>query len=46
VVDAGGKTVVAVTHDLDLAQRMDRRVHLMDGGIESDTGVDRLRVDG
>jgi lipoprotein-releasing system ATP-binding protein len=41
VVDAGGKTVVAVTHDLDLAQRMDRRVHLMDGGIESDTGVDR-----
>ncbi|TCU20149.1 ABC transporter ATP-binding protein [Rhizobium sullae] len=29
-----GKTVVAVTHDLDMAARMDRRVHLMDGKIE------------
>jgi len=36
LVDDRGKTVVAVTHDLDLAARMDRRVHLMDGGIESD----------
>ncbi|WP_048647677.1 ABC transporter ATP-binding protein [Nitratireductor soli] len=26
-----GKTVVAVTHDLDMAARMDRRVHLVDG---------------
>ena len=31
-----GKTVVAVTHDLDMAARMDRRVHLVDGRIESD----------
>jgi lipoprotein-releasing system ATP-binding protein len=31
-----GKTVVAVTHDLDIAARMDRRVHLVDGTVESD----------
>jgi lipoprotein-releasing system ATP-binding protein len=28
-----GKTVVAVTHDLDMAARMDRRIHLVDGKI-------------
>jgi lipoprotein-releasing system ATP-binding protein len=32
-----GKTVVAVTHDLDMAARMDRRLHLVDGRIDSDT---------
>jgi lipoprotein-releasing system ATP-binding protein len=32
-----GKTVVAVTHDLDLAARMDRRVHLIDGSIDEGT---------
>jgi lipoprotein-releasing system ATP-binding protein len=36
VVDHNGKTVVAVTHDLDLAARMDRRIHLIDGAISSD----------
>jgi lipoprotein-releasing system ATP-binding protein len=41
LVDERGKTVVAVTHDLDLAARMDRRVHLMDGGIESDEATGR-----
>ncbi|WP_416067090.1 ABC transporter ATP-binding protein [Rhizobium sp. ZK1] len=29
-----GKTVVAVTHDLDMAARMDRRIHIVDGKID------------
>jgi lipoprotein-releasing system ATP-binding protein len=32
-----GKTVVAVTHDLDMAARMDRRIHLVDGRIAEET---------
>jgi lipoprotein-releasing system ATP-binding protein len=35
-----GKTVVAVTHDLDMAGRMDRRIHLVDGRIEHETQHD------
>ncbi|KZE30533.1 ABC transporter ATP-binding protein [Chelatococcus daeguensis] len=31
-----GKTVVAVTHDLDIASRVDRRIHLVDGKVVSD----------
>jgi lipoprotein-releasing system ATP-binding protein len=31
-----GKTVVAVTHDLGLAERMDRRVNLIDGEVATD----------
>jgi lipoprotein-releasing system ATP-binding protein len=33
LVDRNGKTVVAVTHDLGLAARMDRRIKLDDGAI-------------
>ena len=32
----GGKSVVTVTHDVGMADRMDRRVHLVDGRIVSD----------
>jgi len=31
-----GKTVVAVTHDVDIAARVGRRVHLVDGRVVSD----------
>ena len=41
LVDRQGKTVVAVTHDLGLAERMDRRIELMDGGIVSDSAPRR-----
>jgi lipoprotein-releasing system ATP-binding protein len=33
LVDQRGKTVVAVTHDRGLAERMDEQVELVDGGI-------------
>jgi len=36
LVDKRGKTVVAVTHDLALAERMDRHVELLDGRIVGD----------
>ncbi|MEK1851779.1 MAG: ABC transporter ATP-binding protein [Phyllobacterium sp.] len=29
-----GKTVIAVTHDVEMAARMDRQIHLVDGSIE------------
>jgi lipoprotein-releasing system ATP-binding protein len=41
LVDKRGKTVVAVTHDLDMARRMDRRIVLQDGGIVSDDTTHR-----
>ena len=36
LVDKHGKTVVAVTHDLALAERMDRHIELLDGQIVAD----------
>lgn len=36
LVALDGKTVVAVTHDLDLAARMHRRIHIVDGQIHKD----------
>ncbi|MEI5682486.1 ABC transporter ATP-binding protein [Mesorhizobium sp. CCNWLW179-1] len=35
LVHERGKTVVAVTHDLEMADRMDRRINLIDGRIDS-----------
>ena len=36
LVDRFGKTVVAVTHDLGLAKRMDRQIELLDGRVVAD----------
>ncbi len=36
LVDKHGKTVVAVTHDLGLAARMDRHIELLDGRVVAD----------
>ncbi|TYC62329.1 ABC transporter ATP-binding protein [Rhodobacterales bacterium] len=36
IVKTRRTTVVAVTHDLDLAARMERRIHLVDGRIDYD----------
>ncbi|WP_417666599.1 ABC transporter ATP-binding protein [Roseibium sp.] len=36
IVDQQNTTVIAVTHDMDLADRMDRRIHLVDGMIDYD----------
>ncbi|MEO9527985.1 ABC transporter ATP-binding protein [Roseibium sp.] len=36
IVETEQTTVVAVTHDLDLAARMERRIHLVDGRIDYD----------
>jgi lipoprotein-releasing system ATP-binding protein len=43
LVREGGKTVVAVTHDLDFAGRTDRRLELVDGRLVKDAaqGADR-----
>ena len=36
IVDDGDKSVVTVTHDIEMAERMARRVRLVDGAIVSD----------
>jgi lipoprotein-releasing system ATP-binding protein len=36
-----GKTVISVTHDVNMAERMDRRIHFVDGRIYSETRPNR-----
>jgi lipoprotein-releasing system ATP-binding protein len=36
LVHKRGKTVIAVTHDMDIAARADRLIHLVDGKVVSD----------
>jgi lipoprotein-releasing system ATP-binding protein len=36
LVALDGKTVVAVTHDLNLAAQMHRRIHVVDGQLQND----------
>jgi lipoprotein-releasing system ATP-binding protein len=36
LVDKDGRTVVAVTHAMELAERMDRRINLVDGRVTED----------
>jgi lipoprotein-releasing system ATP-binding protein len=39
LVTLHGKSVVAVTHDLNLASQMDRRIHIVDGRVDGDERV-------
>jgi lipoprotein-releasing system ATP-binding protein len=39
LVDKQDKSVIAVTHQMDMAARMDRRIHLVDGRIVSDAAL-------
>jgi lipoprotein-releasing system ATP-binding protein len=36
LVTSHGKTVVAVTHDVELARQMHRRLHIVDGTLQKD----------
>lgn len=36
IVETQRTTVVAVTHDMDIASRMERRIHLVDGRVDYD----------
>ena len=43
-LNAGGATIVVITHDLDVAARLAREVRMRDGRIETDRTVDTTRL--
>jgi lipoprotein-releasing system ATP-binding protein len=43
LVDKHGKTIIAVTHDLGLARRMNREIELVDGAIVGDKATAETR---
>jgi lipoprotein-releasing system ATP-binding protein len=43
LADSAGRTLVVVTHDLALAARADRRIHVVDGRIAGDSRGERGR---
>jgi putative ABC transport system ATP-binding protein len=40
-LNAAGATIVMITHDAGLADRLPRRIRMLDGRVVSDTGLDR-----
>ncbi|MCL2713562.1 MAG: ABC transporter ATP-binding protein [Alphaproteobacteria bacterium] len=42
LVQVYGKAVVAVTHDMEFAAQLDRRLHIVDGRLRADAGPSRF----
>ena len=40
-LDAGGATIIMITHDTDLAEQLPRQIRMLDGQVVSDTRPDR-----
>ena len=40
-LNQGGKTIILITHDIDVANQADRNVHIQDGKIVKDEKVAR-----